>query len=92
MGRGLTRSWSCGRLGCNGARRRVEFRIMLAPIGFEFLFAAALLLLGDLFLFGGQRGLQALDLSRGQWLSLPLIVLGLAVILMTIGKKAPSEN
>lgn len=37
-------------------------------------------------------GLQALDLSRGQWLSLPLIVLGLAVILMTIGKKAPSQN
>ena len=37
-------------------------------------------------------GLQALDLSRGQWLSLPLIVLGLVVILMTIGKKAPSEN
>ena len=37
-------------------------------------------------------GLQALDLSRGQWLSLPLIVLGLVVILMTIGKKAPSQN
>ena len=37
-------------------------------------------------------GLQALDLSRGQWLSLPLIVRGLAVILMTIGKKAPSQN
>ena len=36
-------------------------------------------------------GLQALGLSRGQWLSLPLIVLGLAVVAVTI-RKLPEQR
>ena len=32
-------------------------------------------------------GLQALDLSRGQWLTLPLIVLGVGLMLWSLKKK-----
>ena len=36
-------------------------------------------------------GLQALGLSRGQWLSLPLIVLGLIVVAVTVRKTPPRQ-
>lgn len=36
-------------------------------------------------------GLQALGLSRGQWLTLPLIVLGFIVMAAALGKPRPDE-
>ncbi|CAM5183053.1 prolipoprotein diacylglyceryl transferase [Oligella ureolytica] len=39
----------------------------------------------------GHLGLQALNLSMGQWLSLPMIILGIIVFVISIKRSRPSN-